>query len=121
MKLSRSLSKWAGIMLMSYGCLAVAKTIVNVNIGTPPPPPPPPIERQYDIVPPPPPSSHYFWKPVQDGRIPRRAVVGGQKGIWYYMFAKRFTETGFTLAKWLPAAATLPGVGRKSPCMISGF
>lgn len=73
MKIVKYLSKWAGIMLMSYGCLAAAKTTINLNVGNSPPPRHPVHEAM------PPPGSHYFWKPVEYGRIPHRAFIGGQE------------------------------------------
>lgn len=109
MKLSKYFSIWAGIMLMGYGWLATAKTTINVNIGNPPPP----RYEMYEVVPMPPAGSHYFWKPVEYGRIPPRAFVGGQERDRILYVCQAFHKDGVHSGKVVDGNCNIPWNGRE--------
>ncbi len=108
MKIVKHLSKWAGIMLLSYGCLAAAKTNINVNIGGNPPPPRHPV---HEVMPPP--GSHYFWKQVEYGRIPHRAFVGGQERDMILYVCQGYYRDGVQPGKVVAGNCNIPWNGRE--------
>ncbi len=80
---------FTSILLLSYGSLAFPRTIIIERDAEP-------VTQdytQYDIHPAPQ-NARYHWKPVQDGNIPRRAVVGGQEGNRILFICQSFYRGG---------------------------